>query len=55
MDLSELPLWRLIVLLDDAERERGARSPQAREIVRVMVARLGIVSEIKPVKLESES
>ena len=55
MDLSELPLWRLIVLLDDAEREHGARSPQAREIVRVMVLRMEIVSEIKPTDTENES
>ena len=51
-DLSETPLWRLIVLLDDLERERGADSPEARRIARAIADRLGIVSEIEPTDRE---
>jgi hypothetical protein len=38
--LSELPLWRLIVALDDAERTVGTDSPTARVLARAIQDRL---------------
>ena len=38
--LSELPLWRLLVALDDAERVAGANSPTARVLARAVQERL---------------
>lgn len=38
--IADLPLWRLIVLLDDAERTIGPGSETARTIVRVLRERL---------------
>jgi hypothetical protein len=38
--LSDLPLWRLLVALDDAERTAGAASPTARALARVVRERL---------------
>ena len=34
--LRDLPLWRLLVLLDDAEREVGPDSPTVKLIARVV-------------------
>lgn len=49
-DLSDYPLWRLIVLLDDLERQRGASSPDARRVARLIAERLGIVTEVSDVR-----
>jgi hypothetical protein len=38
--LTDLPLWRLIVALDDAERTVGPDSQTARVIARVIQERL---------------
>ncbi len=38
--LSELPLWRLIVMLDDAERLLGPDSDSARAVARAISSRL---------------
>jgi hypothetical protein len=38
--LAEMPLWRLLVLLADIEREIGAASPTARLIARLVSERL---------------
>jgi hypothetical protein len=38
--LSDLPLWRLLVALDDTERTVGADSPTARTIAREVQRRL---------------
>ncbi len=38
--LSELPLWRLLVALDDAERVVGPNSSTARVLARVVQERL---------------
>jgi hypothetical protein len=34
--LSDLPLWRLLVALDDAERMFGSDSPTARALARAI-------------------
>lgn len=39
--LSDLPLWRLIVMLDDAERTLGADSETTRTLARVVRERVG--------------
>jgi hypothetical protein len=38
--LSDLPLWRLLVALDDAERTVGADSSTARVLARLIQERL---------------
>jgi hypothetical protein len=38
--LIDLPLWRLLVALDDAERVDGADSPTARVLARAIQERL---------------
>lgn len=38
--LSDLPLWRLLVALDDAERTVGPNSPTARILARAVQDRL---------------
>ena len=38
--LNDLPLWRLIVALDDAERTAGADSASARVLARALRDRL---------------
>ena len=38
--LSDLPLWRLLVALDDAERSFGPDSPDARVLARTIRERL---------------
>lgn len=38
--LSDLPLWRLIVLLDDLERTVGADSETARTVARLIRERM---------------
>jgi hypothetical protein len=38
--LSDLPLWRLLVALDDAERVAGPNSPTARALARAVRERL---------------
>jgi hypothetical protein len=38
--LSDLPLWRLLVALHDAERAVGANSPTARTLAREIETRL---------------
>jgi hypothetical protein len=43
-DLDDWPLWRLIVLLDDLEREHGAASLRARTVARAVAKRLGVLS-----------
>jgi hypothetical protein len=43
-DLSELPLWRLIILLDDIERSQGASCPAAKAVAQVVSDRLGVTS-----------
>ncbi len=40
MRLSDLPLWRLLVALDDAERTVGADSSTARTLARIIQERL---------------
>ena len=40
MKLSDLPLWRLIVALDDAEKAAGPNSGTARVLAREIKARL---------------
>jgi hypothetical protein len=40
MRLSDLPLWRLLVALDDVERTTGADSPTARILARAIRDRL---------------
>jgi hypothetical protein len=40
MRISDLPLWRLLVALDDAERTLGADSPTARMLARHVRERL---------------
>jgi hypothetical protein len=40
MRLSDLPLWRLLVALDDAERVAGPDSPTARVLAREVQTRL---------------
>jgi hypothetical protein len=40
MRLRDLPLWRLLVALDDAERTVGASSPTARALARAIQERL---------------
>jgi hypothetical protein len=39
--LSDLPLWRLLVALDDAERATGPTSPTTRTLARAVQKRLG--------------
>lgn len=46
-DLSEVPLWRLLVLLDDLERARGATSPESRRVAHAVAERLGVVTEFQ--------
>lgn len=48
-DLSEYPLWRLLVMLDDLEREVGASAPSARAVAREVAGRLGVISLDTPV------
>jgi hypothetical protein len=43
--LAEMPLWRLLVLLADIEREVGASSPTARVITRLIRDRLRHTTE----------
>jgi hypothetical protein len=38
--LSDLPLWRLLVALDDAERTAGPDSPTVRALARAVQERL---------------
>jgi hypothetical protein len=38
--LSDLPLWRLLVALDDAERTVGPDSPTARALARAVREKL---------------
>ena len=38
--LSDLPLWRLLVALDDAERVAGADSSSARVLARIVQEKL---------------
>jgi hypothetical protein len=38
--LNDLPLWRLLVALDDAERTAGPDSPTARVLARTIQERL---------------
>jgi hypothetical protein len=38
--LADLPLWRLLVFLDDAEREAGPDSQTARTLARVIQEKL---------------
>jgi hypothetical protein len=38
--ISDLPLWRLLVALDDAERVVGPDSPTARALARAIQERL---------------
>jgi hypothetical protein len=38
--ISDLPLWRLLVALDDAERAVGAGSPTARALARAVREKL---------------
>jgi hypothetical protein len=38
--LNDLPLWRLLVALDDAERSVGPNSPTAQVLARVVKERL---------------
>jgi hypothetical protein len=38
--LGEMPLWRLLVLLADIERDGGASSPVARIVARLVDERL---------------
>jgi hypothetical protein len=38
--LADMPLWRLLVLLNDLEREVGASSPTARLVARLVNERL---------------
>jgi hypothetical protein len=38
--LTDLPLWRLLVALDDAERKLGADSPTARTLADEIQRRL---------------
>ncbi len=38
--ISELPLWRLLVALDDAERTLGPDSPTSRALARAVRERL---------------
>jgi hypothetical protein len=38
--LDELPLWRLLVALDDAERAAGPSSPTVRVLARAVQERL---------------
>lgn len=40
MKLRDLPLWRLLVALDDAERVAGPESPTARVLAREIQRRL---------------
>jgi len=40
MRLSDLPLWRLLVALDDAERTAGPESPTARALARAVLKKL---------------
>jgi hypothetical protein len=40
MALSDLPLWRLLVALDDAERTVGPDSPTARALARAVREKL---------------
>ncbi len=40
MRLRDLPLWRLLVALDDAERVAGPDSPDARALARAVQERL---------------
>jgi hypothetical protein len=38
--LADMPLWRLLVLFDDVEREFGASTPTGRLIARLVKERL---------------
>jgi hypothetical protein len=38
--LADMPLWRLLVLLADIERESGAATPSARVVARLINERL---------------
>jgi len=40
MKLSDLPLWRLLVCLDDIERTAGPDSETAKALSRIILARL---------------
>jgi hypothetical protein len=52
--LSDLPLWRLLVALDDAERTVGADSPTARVLARAIQDRLRRTSNIAVTKKEGD-
>ena len=53
--LSEMPLWRLLVLLADLEREIGAKSPTARLVARLVSERLRGDSPTAPPAQENEA
>lgn len=38
--LAAMPLWRLLVLLEDVEREHGPSCPTARAVARIVATRL---------------
>jgi hypothetical protein len=53
--LSDLPLWRLLVALDDAERVAGPDSPTARALARAIQERLRRSPDEAPSRKESEA
>lgn len=51
--LADLPLWRLIILLDDAERTLGPSSETARAIAHALQGRMAAEPPIPaPIVLE---
>jgi hypothetical protein len=52
--LSELPLWRLLVALADAERAAGPDSATARALARAVQERLHGPSSHPPTDTETE-
>lgn len=48
--LSDLPLWRLLVMLDDAERCNGPDSPASQMLVRLIRERLKGDNDPVPVR-----
>jgi hypothetical protein len=43
-DLSEYPIWRLLGLLYDIERDQGAKSDDARRVAAIVAERLDLAS-----------
>lgn len=53
--LDDMPLWRLLVLLVDLEREVGASAPTTRLVARIIKERLEIDDEAATTTQQAEA